>query len=174
MIEDRATTTEFDRKNLDILCKKRVIEIAKSVGALAGSFYLSKIAYDVQENVYGRFNSRKELSEFLRNPDYLTSLVYPLVLLFTIRTFLQTTLLLNEQTGQRPGSFILEINKFLLSWAPVFVLALNLWHELSSRPSYQDNLFVDLVAGALSVGTYWAYDWTKNAREKKKNIDKST
>lgn len=48
----------------------------------------SKFAYEIQENFYGRPNSLNHVSEFLHNPDYLTSFTYPLTLMFAMRSFL--------------------------------------------------------------------------------------
>lgn len=147
------------------------IEASKTIESFAigtGFFILSKMAYDIQENVYGRNNKWFKTAEALGNPDYLTSFTYPLLLLFAIRTFLQDAIYLSERMGERPGSFILETYKFFLKWAPAFVWSLNVWHEISRRPSYKDNMFSDIMAGSVAIGAYYAYDWTQKIREKKK------
>lgn len=66
---------------------KLISDSIKSTTMSVAGGIVSKIAYEIQENVYNRPNDLVNISDMLHSPDYLTSFIYPLTLMHSMRSF---------------------------------------------------------------------------------------
>lgn len=120
---------------------------------------LSKVAYEIQENVYNRPNDLGRVSELLHNPDYLTAFTYPLTLMYAMRTFFSLAQIMNSGMGNLVEAKAMEV---AVKLTPVVVMGLVLYHEVFSKPSYVDHPALDLLAGCVAGLTYVMTTDTKN------------
>jgi len=127
-------------------------EVIKSPTLTAISAAGSELAYRLQENVYGRPNDLKGFSEFLQNPDYLTSFTYPLTLMYMMRSLFVMGKYMDKQMG---GNQIADkIYDIGIKLTPIVAVGLNVWHELASKPDYTDHPALDILAGCTAGMVY--------------------
>lgn len=131
---------------------KLIGDSIKSTAMAVTGGALSKLAYEIQENVYNRPNELANISDMLHSPDYLTSFIYPLTLMYSMRSFFSLAELMNREMGNM--KVVEPVTRFAVKMIPIVVMGLNLWHELSSKSDYVDHPALDLLAGCAAGLTY--------------------
>lgn len=123
----------------------------KSMAVTSVGLPISKLAYEIQENVYNRPNDFRTISESLQNPDFLTAFTYPLTLMYAMRTFFSLAQIMNKGMGNSAEAKAMEV---AVKLTPVVVMGLVLYHEVFSKPNYVDHPALDLLAGCVAGLTY--------------------